>query len=277
MAGLAKTSHRLAAQGFTLVELVIVMVILAALSVAVTQYLGMGTELYRDVAEREKILNSARFSIERLNREIRSSLPNSQQVSNGGHCLRFVPVVASSSYLELPISPDPASNQAKIFQLQPYTFSSTHKAAVYALSTDDIYSASSRTVLPITGYTSPVSGSVAELALVADTLWPLPSPSQRIYIVDRPVRYCVLSNGDLQREEMGWASETPPEQIMSSSLMAQGIMLLPVSASDYQPPFAVTEATLSRNSVVKLFLNFSRDNGSESLVFHHAIHIQNVP
>ncbi|MDO6524150.1 type II secretion system protein [Motilimonas sp. 1_MG-2023] len=265
-------------RGFTLVELVIVMIILAALGIAVTNYLGFGTELYRDVAEREKILNSARFAMERLNREIRGSLPNSQQISNSGNCLRFVPVVASSSYLELPVSPDAPAAVAKVFAFDQYSFSAEHKAAVYALSSDDIYSASSSTVLPVTGYTLAASGSdVDELALAAASLWPLPSPSQRIYIVSRPVRYCVLSNGDLQREEMRWASETPPEQIINSSLMAQGIRLLPATAADYQPPFAVTEATLSRNSVVKLFLNFSRDNGAESLVFHHAIHIQNVP
>lgn len=261
--------------GFTLVELVIVIIMLAILGVAVSHYIGFGTLLYRDVAARENILNSARFAIERLNREVRASLPNSQQTSNNGHCLRFVPVVASSQYLELAVAPAAPSNTVKAFSLVQDSFDASHRLAVYALNSEDIYGASSTTLKAFSNY-SP-TGNSGEFSFASPVRWPLPSPSQRLYVVERPVRYCVLSNGNLQRDVLSWASESPPEQVLDTSLMAEQIQLLPVSAANYQPPFAVSEATLSRNGVVKLFLNFSSDDGAESLVFHHAIHIQNVP
>ncbi|MFO6423241.1 PilW family protein [Motilimonas sp. KMU-193] len=261
--------------GFTLVELVIVIIMLAILGIGVSNYIGFGTLLYRDVAAREKILNSARFAMERLNREVRASLPNSQQISNNGNCLRFVPVVASSQYLALAVAPAAPSNRVEVFAFENYSYDARHRLAVYALNSDDIYAVSSTTLKAFADYSK--SGELGEFSFASPVRWPLASPSQRLYVVERPVRYCVLSNGDLQREVLTWASESPPEQVIASSLMAQNIQLLPVTAPNYQPPFAVSEATLSRNGVVKLFLNFSADDGAESLVFHHAIHIQNVP
>ncbi|MCE2572123.1 PilW family protein [Motilimonas eburnea] len=265
--------------GFTLVELVIVIILLAILGIAVSHYIGFGTLLYRDVAARENILNSARFAIERLNREVRSSLPNSQQITNNGNCLRFVPVVASSQYLELAVAPAAPSNRVTSFALDGYIFQASHRLshrlAVYALSSDDIYGASSTTLKAFSDYSDSVNP--AEFSFASPVRWPLASPSQRLYLVERPVRYCVLSNGNLQREVLSWASESPPEQVLETSLMAEQIQLLAITAPNYQPPFAVREATLSRNGVVKIFLNFVANEGAESLVFHHSIHIQNVP
>jgi len=53
------------ARGFTLVELVITLVILAILAVAVSSYLGLGARMYADVAGREQILGQSRFVAER--------------------------------------------------------------------------------------------------------------------------------------------------------------------------------------------------------------------
>ena len=64
-------------KGFTLVELVTVIVILGVLAVSTTSFIQFGTKSYTDAVDREEITSTARFVIERLNREVRNSLPNS--------------------------------------------------------------------------------------------------------------------------------------------------------------------------------------------------------
>ncbi|RJG49982.1 PilW family protein [Motilimonas pumila] len=263
-------------RGFTLVELVIVIIMLAILGVAVTNYIGFGTLLYRDVAEREEILASARFSIERLNREVRASLPNSQQTSNDGNCLRFVPVLDSSTYVDFPISPNVASDNGSLIAFNQYQFSPNQgqQISVYNLNASDIYSFTPTSLVGVKSYTPPSSGNIASLEFTSTIRFPLASPSQRVFVVARPVQYCV-SNGQLTRTVSSWPTETGVPNI--SSLMAENITVLNATDPNFQPVFEVIEADLSRNGMVKIFLNFSRDGGAESLVFHHGIHIQNVP
>jgi len=42
-----------------------------------------------------------------------------------------------------------------------------------------------------------------------------------------------------------------------------------------KPPFKVNEATLQRNAIINISLEFL--NNDESIVFNHEIHVENVP
>ncbi len=94
--------------GFTLIELVTVIVILGILSVGISSFLKFGAQIFVDATDRDKILSSARFAIERLNRELRGAVPNSARilVNNGNHCIEFTPIAHSFVYIDIPVSPD---------------------------------------------------------------------------------------------------------------------------------------------------------------------------
>ncbi|MDG1750525.1 MAG: type II secretion system protein, partial [Thalassotalea sp.] len=62
-------------KGFTLIELVTVIVILGVLAVGISSFLQFGTRIFSETSARDELISSARFSVERINREVRHALP----------------------------------------------------------------------------------------------------------------------------------------------------------------------------------------------------------
>jgi len=96
--------------GFTLIELVLVILVLAIVSTGVTKFITYGVNIYQDTAGRDKQISDSRFVIERITREVRNALPNSVRVTADGKCVEFIPILASSSYVDIPVLPDIASD-----------------------------------------------------------------------------------------------------------------------------------------------------------------------
>ncbi|WP_323117085.1 PilW family protein, partial [Klebsiella quasivariicola] len=95
-------------RGFTLVELVMVILLLGIMATFTSQFIGIGTQIYGDASSREQLMSDARFAMERLNRELRDAVPGSERIEttggtwvDTGACLRFWPISTSSRYLAL--------------------------------------------------------------------------------------------------------------------------------------------------------------------------------
>ena len=73
---------RTTSNGFTLVELVTVIIVLGIVSVGISGFIRTGLDIYSDVTEREQLLGDSRFVVERLNRELRMAVPHSVRVGN---------------------------------------------------------------------------------------------------------------------------------------------------------------------------------------------------
>lgn len=93
---------RACSRGFTLMEIVVVILLLGVLGIYTTQFIGSGTRMYADVAAREQLMNDVRFGVERLNREVRDAIPGTLQVTSAPACIRFWSIKAASRYLQLP-------------------------------------------------------------------------------------------------------------------------------------------------------------------------------
>ena len=90
------------AAGFTLVELVIVIVLLGILSVGTVQFINDSTMGYANSVVRSELASGAQSVLDRLSRELRDALPRSVRVSADGACLEYLPVVGGTSYLSVP-------------------------------------------------------------------------------------------------------------------------------------------------------------------------------
>lgn len=272
--------------GFTLLELIIVIILLGVMAVGIAGFITLTTQTYLNVSERDELLSNARFVVERLNREVRNAVPNSiREGSSGGtQCLEFMPITASTVYTDIPVAPEisatlrviPFINEAG----DPYTCSSCNDSiTVYPLAADasDIYDSSLSKVFTIVNYTLPVApDKVATITLDSSVTFAQDSPTNRAFIFKQPVAYCISGVADAveinryANYNATSAQAFPPNisSVGTKSLMAKGLLNLAGA-------FTVQEATLQRNAVVQIKLIFARDG--EEMVFDNAIHITNIP
>ena len=204
--------------GFTLVELVMVIIILSIVSLGVTNFIGNSTQMYVDTTERDDILSRSRFTVERLNRAIRYALPNSLRVATyaptGGvvttHCLEFFPIEWSTFYLDLE-----AANSAAQMLEGPNMVSalrtdsrydesqaSSHYAVVYPTDVSQVYVApavlagNSGRITPIASVSASQQANLRQVILQRQFRFEEESTVERFYIVSNPVSYCMVQSGD---------------------------------------------------------------------------------
>lgn len=278
------SSNEESASGFTLLELIIVIVILGVMSVGIASFISLSTKTYMNVTERDNVLANARFVVERLNREIRDAVPNSIRIANNTstQCIEFVPIAASTTYLDIPVTPEPAKANFTAIRFNnsqgdPYEcVACSDQVIVYPVSTvdpSDVYDNHN----DLTGKVF----NVGNFSPTASDEWTIPinngavifeedSPTERLYIANKQVSYCV-TNGQINRhaKSIGGSQTLPPDN--SPIKMAE--YLAPIDVNNL--PFIILPATLTRNAIVQVNLHFTRDG--EDYVFNNDIHINNIP
>ena len=263
-------------RGFTLVEMVTVIVLLGILSVGVTGFLKFGTQIYVDVTNRDELISSARFVIERLNREIRTALPNSVRVNSaaGVECLEYTPIVASTTYLDIPVAPEPDRETISVIEFDDSSYSNDLSVAVYPLSATDVYGSNDKVfVLDDTKSIDDTNDPEWLLTLGAKVAFAEDSPTKRLYFIDSAVSYCVQDNQITRHTDYTRDSKNIPKDdgILMANYTGVGI----IGGVDYGFPFRVSNAIQSRNAIVSIKFNFTR-NG-ETLYFNNEIQVPNVP
>jgi MSHA biogenesis protein MshO len=286
MGNLSKT------KGFTLIELVIVIVLLGILSVGISGFLKLGSEMFVDVKNRSEIVATARFAMERLNRELRSALPNSvmSNPTTGFHtseiqCIQYTPILNAVHYLDIPTS-DANEVQSKTLSVVEFNLNglvldgtSDVQVAVYPLNTADIYNASSNKVWLLENAIIDDSKAVGnskqwDINFSNDILFETDSPTERLYFIDSKVSYCVRRT-ELKRfvGNDPFDNAAPATFFDTNGVLMAADLLFDAAAGEY--PFRVSESTQSRNSTALIKLIFSRNE--EFVVFNNEVHIPNAP
>lgn len=267
--------------GFTLVELILVIIVLGILATVTTSYLGLGVRMYTEANDRAQLLNQSRFAIERLTRELRNVVPNSVRIE--GSCLEFMPLSAAARYSIAPF--DSADDELTFYSALPewqdadisnnnVLVKDGHYVSIYPTSAAHIYgdivsSSTERRTVQITSDPNSTNGNVS--LDIESNRFPAQSSSQRMYLMpSSPVSYCV-AGGNLRRYDNYVVTAT--QQVMNSSggiLMAENL-----EQGSFQP-FTIAPAVLQRNSVVHIILKFQSDFGDD-LFFNQEVHIPNVP
>jgi MSHA biogenesis protein MshO len=283
-----------ASRGFSLVELILVIILLGIVSTLSLGFLRNGAEMYAQSADRERLLSQSRFVIERLTRELRNALPNSVRISNDGLCVEFIPLKFAGRYTELPGVNAATALDMTFFSGQSNSvtnFSSLIAEGdfitVYPTQPEHYYSKNRTLELKAATAVAESSGQRVTLEFNSATLigFPQASPNQRFFIWDFPVRYCLVAKPaatniylhDIYRfDDYGLLQQLPQVSDLGSaagSLMATDVFFNP---SQSLKPFSYEDGVLKRSSVVHVVLSFS-SNFSDDLFFNQEIHIPNVP
>ncbi|WP_337880317.1 type II secretion system protein [Rheinheimera sp.] len=268
--------------GFTLLELIFVVVLLGIVSAATFSYLGTGARMYADAADREELLSKSRFAVERLTRELRNVVPNSVRVSDNGYCIEFAPLVKAGRYSSSLNSGTTSlfspAGWGALFPSPPPTLFMT----VYPLDAQaDIYNrgkvVSTGAGLSFASYTPPNPSVTVNFTAPVTAL---SSASQRMYFFTAPVVYCVRGT-ELHRYQRTALVSSAATAAALGAGMPMAANLSTASNGFYNrnsvAPFSYNNSVvLTRNAVVQMRLAFVSAQNDE-LVFNQEIHIPNVP
>ncbi|MGH8595734.1 MAG: PulJ/GspJ family protein, partial [Gammaproteobacteria bacterium] len=96
-----------AMRGFTLVEMITVMVIAGILAGVVWRAIAPQIEGFQDTAQRAKLVDITDTALSRMTRELRLALPNSVRVNAGGTAVEFLRSLTGGRYR---VEPDGTNN-----------------------------------------------------------------------------------------------------------------------------------------------------------------------
>lgn len=270
-----RAPQRITADGFTLVELVVVIVITGIVAALGGMLISSPIQGYIDLSRRAELVDAADNSLHRMQRDIRQALPNSIRVSTGGLTLELLHTVDGGRYraqgpgniLDFAqaadsdfdvlgeLDDDPIAGQ----QLVVYNIAASE-------SSGNAYSGDNRREI--------VAGAVGVKNFVnfTPTLAPFPfqSPYQRFFLVDQAVSYvCTpsLAGGTLMRYA-GYAITDPQP---TSGLGTGSLLANHVTAC----AFTYTGGSSQRAGLVMLQLTLA-DQG-EAITLLQQTHVDNAP
>lgn len=276
------------ARGFTLIELIIVIILLGIMGTFVFNYVGFSAQIYSDATAREQLISQSRFAMERLTAELRNALPRSVRVSadNDKMCLEYMPIITSSQYLYIPRTPTDTSPLHGFAPVVPAGQSLVGKYLVVgAVNSNYIYGVSDQRRKEITAVT--INDAEIEIEFSGTAHFSGSSPAQRYYVTNHPVSWCYNQTTQKLWRFTGYGLQaiTPTlrtlEMLKSgggiqAEVMATGMtnnLTLPIP----EYPFLVDEATLVRTSLIQLDWRFTHPRTDESIQLLHEVHIANVP
>ncbi len=192
-----KNSKFRKAAGFTLIELIVVMVVMGILSGIVAMFIRHPMDAYVTASRRAALVDAGNTALQRITGEVQGALPNSLRLTESGGItyLEFLPIqdggryrAAQTASLTGDILDFTSASDASFDVLGPtVTAAEGQFLVVYNLGMDadtDAWQGGNRrpVVAPW--------GTVANLAFTANgTPLPLESPGNRFYLVGAPITY----------------------------------------------------------------------------------------
>ncbi|MGI2110265.1 prepilin-type N-terminal cleavage/methylation domain-containing protein [Shewanella frigidimarina] len=269
----------LKAAGFTLIEMVTVILILGIIIVGISSFVIFGTRIFVESSAVDQVLSQSRFGIERMTRDIRRAVPNSIRVltaTDGSYqCLELLPISASTSYLDAPFVPQSAQNTiTAIKSIRP--INAAQSVLIYPLTNSEIYNPQATIAKRFIVQSVAETSDQLTITLTQNVRFTEASPLKRLYVADNPLSYCFVntaSNVDLLLyQNYGYKVNQPAPAAMGNGvLMAQNV----TNALAVNPAVILTPSTLVTNAIVHLQPLFSV-NG-ETFQYQHQVQVMNVP
>lgn len=271
-------------RGFTLVELVMVIVILGVIGSMVSVFMKGPIDAYFASARRAALTDVADTTLRRMTRDIHKALPNSLRTP-GAQCVEFIPTRIGGRYRTTEIAAGDSTNLD--FSVVDTTFNMLGSNA--ALPANQRIVANDRIVvynLGIAGadaYNNDNTATVAALGIETAapietpiTLnpgmqFPLPSGNNRFHVVpvaEQVVGY-VCSGGNLRRYTRTLPYAAPvacPTPAGTDPILASNVS----SCS-----FDYNGSDLQRNALIRMTLGLT--DSDETVTLQHEVHISNTP
>jgi MSHA biogenesis protein MshO len=275
--------NRLNNQGFTLIELIMVIVIVGILATMTTRIITLPVSSYLDLQRRTTLVDTAETALRRMQRDIRRALPNSVRITGGGTVIELLHVEDGGRYrAKQDSSPSAVTSgcgtlSADVLDftladdcfevtgsLKTYTPQATagESLVIYNLGglSADSYAGSNRTTV--------VNSSSANTVKYTAFKFPYSSPQQRFFIVDTPITYRCSNDQLLRYSSYTIVSTQPnPPSGVTGQVQANNIASC---------QFTYDPGSTSRFGLVTLEITLT-DAAGESAQLMQQVHVDNVP
>ncbi len=255
-------------KGFTVIELVIVIVLMSIVSLAGVEVIRQSSEAYASMSNRQSLGNSARLAVERMSRELRGALPGSARTNS--NCLEFIPITVAGRYFTVPVESAAASMQ--VVPVSADLQSVTGRIAVYPVGSN-VYDLTTNLLSPVAGFGASDGNNVSPLSWTGNHSFPYRSPTSRFFLVAQPVSFCIDGDYLFRYSNYGYAATQPDLSGLPTALPDRALLVDKVSGTVL--PFQVTDPGLTRNAMVEMNLSFT--GAGESFLLSHEAQLRNVP
>lgn len=263
-------------QGFTLVELVMVITILGVVSGMVAVFMRGPIDAYFAASRRAALTDVADTVMRRIERDVRKALPNSLRTPSA-QCLELIPTKTGGRYradgTAAALTFDAADTDFNMLGLNSALPVDQRIVAgdvivVYNLGPSvpqaDAYQDASPAIVKLLGAEA---GGETPITLTAGKQFPLESGGNRFHVVpaaERVVSY-VCSGNTLTRT------------VNSASFISTCPTTGPVIANNVSCNFDYSGDDLARNALVRIVLQIKTSNNAESVQLQQEIHVNNTP
>jgi MSHA biogenesis protein MshO len=263
-------------RGFTLIEMIVVMVITGILGGMIAIFISGPVQGYLDSARRAEITDIADTAMGRITRDLRTALPNSVRITQVGsaYYLEFIPTKGGGRYRSAQDCSSTCTGDILDFTLasdnsfdvlgQPIAANAGDYLVVYNLGTPT--GNCSTGLDAYEGYNRRTIVSGGSNITFTPTTCPFPSnnsPGHHFQVTTAPVSYvCNPAAGTLTRyASYGWFATQPTSTLSGGNLLATN-----VSACNFPNPVA---------GIVTLYLTITESG--ESISLYDTANVVNVP
>ena len=260
--------------GFTLVELVMVIVVLSIIGTVSFHFIAQSSEGAIATGQRQQRAMAAEVISEQISRALRNALPGSIRVTPDGACVEFMPILGGSVYQSVPIAHAAGSFPALSMSGKS---SLTGHIAVYPIASSNVYALNSPGVLSTQAATVPAGNGAVAVTFSSGTFQFLTnSPTRRFFVVDTPRAFCQQGSFLYRYTGYGYVSSVNNlESTLAGGSVSRGVVGAPLQANSTQ--FAYQPPTLQRNGVVTFSFTLRDPSSGETMAVTQEVQVRNVP
>lgn len=266
-------------RGFTLIELVMVMVITGILAASLTVFLVPAVNSYFDARRRADLADIADTALRRMGQDIRSAVPNSVR-SVSATCFQLVPTIAGGRYR---LAPDTVTASKDIDTgVETDAFDVLSPLSQIPVSGDwvvignqnaaDVYAGTNRG--EVNTVTTPATG-LHRITLTAPKQFPVGYEGGRFVVVPNATQTVFYScvGTTLYRTVATFAAD----QATTCALTTGAVVATDLATGGCTFVYDPNQGATQQSGFVWLRLELSRSGSGESAALAHGVHVDNLP